>query len=174
MADASETAGAWETVTVSTPSRCSRLAHRPLSFDRERPEESSDLPDEQGIANAPVETSSEQKIATGHAESDPGKTGSSPRTATGLAETTSESDATDSGQKTVTGHAATARGRTATETSPADDALDRLTASRSGARARSPRPATGAARPSAGSTILPCSSIRRSGNTRGSRTGAEL
>ena len=85
-----------------------------------------DLPDEQGIANAPVETGSEKKIATGHAESDPGKTESSPRTATGLAETTSESvrDVADSGQKT-----ATARGRTATETSPGDDALDCLTAS---------------------------------------------
>ena len=84
-----------------------------------------DLPDEQGIANAPAETGSDPKIATGHAESDPDESGSGPKTATDLAEKPSESerDATDSGQKT-----ATARGRTATETSPGDDALDRLTA----------------------------------------------
>ena len=85
-----------------------------------------DLPDEQGIANAP-ETGSDPKIATGHAESDPDESGSDPKTATDLAETPSDSerDATDSGQKT-----ATARGRTATKTSPGDDALNRLTASR--------------------------------------------
>ena len=93
-----------------------------------------DLPDEQGVVDAPAETGSDPKIATGHVES-----GSGLKTATDLAETPSESEcdatdigqktATDSGQKTVTGHAATARGRTATETSPGDDALYCLTES---------------------------------------------
>ena len=85
-----------------------------------------DLPDEQGIANAPAETGSDPKIATGPAES-----GSGPKTTTDLAETPSESecDATNSGQKTAIGPAATARGRTASETNPVDEALDCLTAS---------------------------------------------
>ena len=79
-----------------------------------------------GIANAPAETGSNPKIATGHSESDSG-----PKTTTDLAEKLSESerDTTDSGQKTATGHAATARWRTVTEMSPGDDALDCLTAS---------------------------------------------
>ena len=147
MAAASETTGAWETVTVIPPSRCSHLAHRLLSFDRERSEERSDssrtarssegdrvtasghgdFPDEQGIANAPSLTGSDPKNVTGHGESDPDESGSGPKTATDLAETPSESkhNATDSGQKTAIGHTATARGRTATETSPGDDVLDR-------------------------------------------------
>ena len=116
MADASETMGAWETATVSTPSRSSRLARRPLSPVRERPEESDerdrvtaasghgDLPDEQGIANTPAENGSDPKIATGPAESDPNESSSSPKTATDLAEIPSESkrDATDSGLDCLT------------------------------------------------------------------------
>ena len=84
-----------------------------------------DLPDEQGIVNVLAETGSDQKIATSHTESDPVETGSGPRTATDLTETTSESerDATESDPKT-----ATTRERTATKTSPVDDALDSLTA----------------------------------------------
>ena len=126
MADASETTGAWETVTVFPPSRCSRLARGLLSFDREWSEERSDrsrdrersrerrggsrghgdLPNEQGIANTPAETGSDPKIATDHAESDPDESGSGPKTATDLAEKPSESerDATDSGQKAATSH----------------------------------------------------------------------
>ena len=46
-----------------------------------------------------------------------------------LPESEREHDATGSGPKTATGHAVTARGWTAIETSPASDALDRLTAS---------------------------------------------
>ena len=42
VAEASETMGARETATVSTPSRSSRLARRPLSPERERPEERGD------------------------------------------------------------------------------------------------------------------------------------
>ena len=172
MADASDTTGAWETATVSTPSRCSWLARRPLSFDRERPEESGegdrmtasshgDLPDEQGIANAPAKTSSDLKIATG-----PDKSGSGPKTVTDLAETPSKSerDATDSSQKT-----ATARWRTANETSPATGALNCLTASGKRSKSEIDETGTGAGRLRAGSTILPCSSIRRSGST-----GADL
>ena len=87
-------------------------------------ERSQRPPDEQGIASAVAVTSSGSKTSTGHAKSDPGETGSGPRTATGLAESESEHDATGSGPKI-----ATARGRTATETRPADDVLDRLTAS---------------------------------------------
>ena len=68
--------------------------------------------------NAPAETGSGQKTATGHTESDPSETTDE-----------SERDETDSGQKTAIGHAATAHGKIATETSHADDALDRLTAS---------------------------------------------
>ena len=85
-----------------------------------------DLPDEQGIANAPAETCSDPKIATG-----PDESGSGPKTAIDLAETPSESerDATDSGQKIAIGPIAIARGRTANETSSVDDALDCLTAS---------------------------------------------
>ena len=149
MADASETTGAWETVTVFPPSRCSRLARQlsPLTENGQKKEATApvtasghegsegdcvtasshgDLPNKQGIANAPAETSSDPKIAIGHAESDPDKSGSGPKTATDLAETPSKSEceATDSGQKTAIGHAATARGRTATETSPGGDALD--------------------------------------------------
>ena len=57
--------------------------------------------------NAPAETGSDLKIATGHVKSDPDESGSGPKTATDFAETPSESErnATDSGQ------AATARGR---------------------------------------------------------------
>ena len=90
-----------------------------------------DLPDEQGIANAPAETSSDPKIATGPAESDPDESCSGPKTATDLAEIPSEGerDVTNSGQKTAIGPAVTTRRRTANETSPVDDALDCLTAS---------------------------------------------
>ena len=42
MANASETTGAWDTVTVFPSSRYSRLARRLLSFDRERSEARSD------------------------------------------------------------------------------------------------------------------------------------
>ena len=83
-----------------------------------------DLPGEQGNANAVDATGSGQKAATGHVES-----GIDPRIATGLLESGSECDATGSGPKTVTGNAVTARGWTATKTSPASDALDRLTMS---------------------------------------------
>ena len=73
-ADDPETTGAWETVTVSTPSCCSRLVRRLLSTDRKRSEDRSDckqsqerqgglrghgdLPDEHMEANAPTETDS--------------------------------------------------------------------------------------------------------------------
>ena len=74
MATASETTGAWETVTVVPPFHCSRLAHRLLSFDANGQKKEAtapvtasghensegdrvtasghgNLPDEQGIAN---------------------------------------------------------------------------------------------------------------------------
>ena len=102
-----------------------------------------DLPDEQGTANAPAETGSGRKTATGHVESDPGEADSGLKTATGPAETTSESkrDGTNSGQKTAIDHAATTHRQTATETSRVDDALDRLTAS--GKRSESENDETG-------------------------------
>ena len=100
--------------------------HESGEGDRATTSGHGDLPDEQGIANAPAETSSDQKIAAGHIESDPNEIGSNPRTET---PSESERDVTDSGQKTAIGHAATARWRTVTETSPGDDALDCWTAS---------------------------------------------
>ena len=80
-----------------------------------------DLPGKQGNANAVG--------ATGRVESGLGETGIDPRLVTVLPESESERDATGSGPKTATGHAVTARRWTAIETSPASDALDRLTAS---------------------------------------------
>ena len=118
-----------------------------------------DLPDEQGNATAVDATSSSPKTATDHVES-----GSGPRTATVLPESESKPDTTGSSPKT-----ATAPGRTATETMPAADALDRLTAS--GKQSESEHDGTGH---ESWPYDLPCSSIRRSGNTGGSRMGADL
>ena len=103
----------------------------------------SDLPDEQGNANTPVETGSGQKTATSHSESDPDGIGSDPKIETDHAEkpSASEPDGIDSGPNTVTDPAATAHGKTAIETSPADDALDRLTAN--GKRSESASDETG-------------------------------
>ena len=81
----------------------------------------SDLLCEQGNANAVDATGSGQKTATGHVESGLGETGIDPRIVIVLPESESERDATS--------HAVTARRWTATETRPASDALDRLTAS---------------------------------------------
>ena len=101
------------------------------------------LPDEQGIANAPAETGSGQKTATGHAESDPDGIGSGPKTETDYAEkpSASELDGTDNGTKTAIDPAVTAHGKTAIETSHAHDALDCLTAS--GKRSESESDETG-------------------------------
>ena len=85
----------------------------------------SDLPNEQGNASTDDATCSGLKTAIGHCESNPGVSGSGPRTVTALPESESEPDATGSSPKTATGHTATARRRTATETRPAADALDR-------------------------------------------------
>ena len=133
-AGASETAGAWETVTVSTPFCCSHLARRPFSFDRERSEEEGnrprdrersrerrgrsrdqELPGERGNEHAADAISSSQKTATGHAE-----TGINPRIETGLPE--NENARAESGSDP---NIATARWRTATERMTAFDALDR-------------------------------------------------
>ena len=134
-AAASETTGAWETSTVSTPYCHSRLARRPLSLDREQSEERGDRPrdrersrgrrggsrdreppDERGNAYADDAIGSGQKTATGHAES-----GIDPRIETGLPE--NQSARAESNPKITT-----TRGRTATEKMTASDALDLLTA----------------------------------------------
>ena len=97
-AGASETAGAWETVTVSKPSCCSRLARRPLSSDHEQSEEGGnrprdrersrerrgrsrdhELPGERGNVHAVDATGSGQKTVTGHAKSGPGEIDINPR-----------------------------------------------------------------------------------------------
>ena len=136
-AGASETAGAWETVTVSTPSCCSRLARRPFSLDRERSEEEGnrprdsersrerrgrsrdrELPGKRRNVHAADTIGSGQKTSTGHGES-----GIDPRIETSLPE--NESARVESGSDPKI---ATARGRTATERMTAFDTLDLLTA----------------------------------------------
>ena len=86
--------------------------------------------------------------------------------ATGLPESDSERNATGSGLKTTTGHA-----MTAIETRTASDALDRLTAS--GKQSESKNDGTGHESWPTESGLCDPSSIRRSGNTGGSRTGAD-
>ena len=110
--------------------RMTASGHKSDEGDRVAANGHGDLPDEQGNANAPAETGSCRKTATGHAESDPIGIGIDPKIETDHAEkpSASEPDRTDSGPKTATDPSATAHGKTATETSPADDALDRLTA----------------------------------------------
>ena len=97
---ASEIAGAWETVTVSTLSYTSRLARRPHSFGRERSEEGGDRtravtttsPVSRGSRTLSTRSVAVKKTATGHVES-----GLDPRIVTGLRE--SECNATGSGPK---------------------------------------------------------------------------
>ena len=86
-----------------------------------------DLLDKQGIANAVDAIGSGPKTATDHVERDLGETGSDPRIATALPE--SEREHNGNGPKTSTDHAVTSRGTKVTETRPAADALDSLTAS---------------------------------------------
>ena len=88
-----------------------------------------DRPDEQGIASAVDTIGSGPKTATDHVERNLGEIGNNPRIATTLPESESERNAIGSGLKTATDPVATARGRTATETRPAANALNRLTAS---------------------------------------------
>ena len=114
--------------------------------------------DEEGIANAVDGIGSGQKTESGL-----GETGIDPRVETGLPERESERDGIGSNPKI-----ATVRGRTATEKTTTQPRTV------SGARARTTAMVTTAVRPRAGSMILPCSSIRRSGNTGGSRKGAVL
>ena len=87
--------------------------HESGEGDRVTANSHGDLPSEQGKANS--------VDAAGHVESGLSETGIDPRIVTGLLESESKRNAT--------GHAVTARGWTATETRPASDALDRLTAS---------------------------------------------
>ena len=101
-------------------------------------------PGEQGNAHADDVIGSCQKTATGI----------DPKIETGLPENDS------------------ARGRTATEKTTASDALDLLTAN--GKRARTTATVPRAVRPRASSAILPCSSLRRTGNTGVSSEGAVL
>ena len=144
-AGAPETAGAWETVTVSTRSCRSRLAAvlSPLTANGQREEivrgtasghendegdrltanGHDNLPGEQGIANAADVIGSGQKTANGHAES-----GLGPRIETGLPESESERDGSGSDPKIATDHVATVHGRTATEKTTASDTLDHSTA----------------------------------------------
>ena len=127
MAAASGTTGTWETVTVVPPpvAHVWLVSFSPLTANGQKEEATApetaighesgegdrvtvsghgDIPDEQRIVNAPVMIGSAPKNTTGHAESDPDKSGSGPKTATDLAETLSESEraVTDSGQKTAT------------------------------------------------------------------------
>ena len=106
--------------------------HESEKGDRVTASGHGDLPDEHMDANAPTETASGQKAATGHAESGPGAAGSGQNTATGHARTPSKSkhDEIDSCQKTASNHNVTVHGKIAIETRNDHPVHDHLTTNR--------------------------------------------
>ena len=131
-----------------------------------------ELPGEQG--NAADVIGSGQKTVTGHADSGLGETGINPRIETGLPESESVRAESGSDPNMATAHGATARGRTTTEKTTASDALNRLTANRKQNESENDGHGHESCLTESGLDDPSLFSIRRSGNTGGSRKGAVL